>query len=199
MASTRRMGVESSETRARLIEAAEEIIRDEGHAALTARRLAERVGLKRQIVHYYFRTIEDLLIAVSRSREARIRDRFEKALESDDPLRTIWELGHDVTPTMFEFMALAIRRKAVQAEVKRSIEEFRRLEAEALLRHLKLRGIESTAPPVVAALLVTSLSQTLAVEAALNVSEGHTETVAFIENCLRDYGKGKAREPESSS
>ena len=61
---TRRLGVESSETRAQLIKLAARLIRDEGCAAVTARRLAEDLGLKRQIVHYYFGTIEDLLIVV---------------------------------------------------------------------------------------------------------------------------------------
>ena len=82
MAESRRPAEES---RAMLIEAAVEIIRTEGYGALSARRLAEKVGLKRQIVHYYFRTIEELLLSVVRFYGDSGLARMREALR-DDPL-----------------------------------------------------------------------------------------------------------------
>jgi TetR/AcrR family transcriptional regulator len=186
-APTRRLGVENSETRAQLIEAAAKVIRDEGCAAVTARRLAEEVGLKRQIVHYYFGTIEDLLIAVIRRDCDKVHHRIKQALAGEDPLRVIWELGNMVSTTLFEFSAMAIRRKAIQVEMKRYMEEFRRIQIEALTHHLELRGIKSTMPPVATAIVINSISHTLAVERALDVSEGHTETGAVVEEWLRTF------------
>jgi AcrR family transcriptional regulator len=61
MVATRRP---EDESRALLIEAATDLINTEGYAALTARKLAGKVGRKRQIVHYYFRIMDDLLLAV---------------------------------------------------------------------------------------------------------------------------------------
>src|SRR5262249_23627983 len=60
MASSRRRGDESSATRALLLEAAEDLMREEGYPAVTTRRLAGRVGVSNQLVHYYFRTMDDL-------------------------------------------------------------------------------------------------------------------------------------------
>jgi AcrR family transcriptional regulator len=191
MASTRRMGVESSETRAELIAAANQLLEEEGCAALTARRLAEKVGLKRQIVHYYFGTTDDLLVAVIRSRADQVRARVLVALEADEPLRALWALNGNPTATaaMFELNALALRRPVIRAETKRFMEEFRRLQAQALERHLSLRGIEPTAPPVLITILMAGLSSTLAVEAVMGVSEGHPEAAALIEAWLRAFAE----------
>jgi AcrR family transcriptional regulator len=181
--------VENSETRAQLIKVAARLIRDEGAAAVTARRLAAEVGLKRQIVHYYFGTIEDLLIAVIRSSIDKVHARVKRALESDEPLRVIWEMGTRVTPTIFEFSAMAIRSEAIRIEMKRYMEEFHRLQARALARHLELRGIEPAIPPIATAILINSISHTLAVEKALGVCEGHSETQAIVENWLRAFAE----------
>ena len=188
-ATTRRMGVESSETRAQLIEAAGKLLRKEGCAAVTARRLAEKLGLKRQIVHYYFSTIEDLLVAVIRRDSEEFRERLIQALGSDEPLRVIWELGNNVTATIFEFTALALRRKAIQAEMRRYIAELRRVETVAITRYLELRGIKPTIPPVAIATLIKGIAHTLAVEKALGVSEGHSEMKAIIEHWLRAFAQ----------
>ena len=184
MAVTRRLGVESSEVRAQLIEAAAQVVRDEGCAEVTARRLAERFGLKRQIVHYYFGTIDDLLVAVIRREAERARERVVKALEGDDPLQVIWEQGNNAGPMIFEFTALATRRPAIQAEVKRYIEEFRALETEVVTRWLAARGLDSAIPPKAMTILLTSVSQVLANERLLDVSDGHAEITAVVENWL---------------
>ena len=187
MASTRRMGVESSETRAQLIDAAEQIIRQEGCAALTARRLAEKVGLKRQIVHYYFGTTDDVFLAVIRRSGERTRTRLQLALESEEPLRVIWREGHFATTTSLELIAMAARHEAARVEIKGHIEEFRGLLARALARELELRGVQATIPPAVVTIMVMGISETLAVESALGVSDAHAETKAFIEEWLRAY------------
>jgi TetR/AcrR family transcriptional regulator len=186
MVSTRRIGVASSETRAQLVEAAAELVRNEGWAAVTARRLTEKLGLKRQIVHYYFRTIEDLLIAVIRRDGENLRARIMQGMESDEPLRVIWEMSRRAPKSaILEFTALAAHRKAVQIEVKRYMEEIRRFQTQALTRHLERRGIKPAVPPAVMLIGIMSISQTLAVEAMLDVSEGHSEMVAFVEEMLR--------------
>ena len=189
VASTRRIGVESSETRTQLIEAAARIVKKEGYAAVTARRLAEKFGLKRHIVHYYFRTIEDLLIAVQRREADHHRALLIQALESEEPLRMIWERCRAMTAITSEFLALATHRKAVRVEIKRVTEEFREILTQALARQLELRGLKLTVPPVVAIITMQSLAQSLAVEAALDVSVGHKETEAAVEEWLRAFTK----------
>ena len=63
-----------------------------------------------------------------------------------------------------ELSALANRRPAVRAEVKRFAEEFRDLQTRVLIQHLTQRGIAPELQPIVATVLLTSLSQVLTLE-----------------------------------
>jgi TetR/AcrR family transcriptional regulator len=186
-ASIRRMGAESSRTYARLLDAAAQIIESDGSAAVTARRLAAAVGLKREIVHYYFRTIEDVFIAVMRREGEKVRLALTQAMESKDPLRAIWALSRGEKSSFLEFVVLAHRSKAIQIEVKRYLEEFRSIQSRALARHMELRGIKVKIPPVALILILHGLIQALAIETTLGVSYGHAETEAIIERYLRDF------------
>ena len=60
---TRRIGSETSATRAMLMDGVEAVMRELGYGALTARSVAERAGLKHQLVYYYFETMDELLMA----------------------------------------------------------------------------------------------------------------------------------------
>ena len=189
MPSARRMGPESAKTRAQLVEAAAQILRDEGHAALTARRLAERVGLKRQIVHYYFRTIEDLLLAVARREGDDFQRRFSEAIQTPEPLKSILDLVVDATAMTYEFVALALRRKPIAEEMRRMVEKLRKDETEALARYLECQGIEPKIPPLVVSFVMRSVAQSMAVEASIGVSSGHAQTRKFVEDWLRAFAE----------
>ncbi len=185
----RRMGLESSQVRVQLIEAAAKILSEEGCAAVTARRLAEKVGLKRQSIHYYFSTIEDLLIAVIRREGDMAHDRLDRAIANGEPLRAIWEIGRNANTAMFELSAFALRRKHIQAELRRQMADFRRCETLALSRHLEQRGIKSATPPVASATIVKGLAHALAEERSLGVTEGHEETSVIIEEWLHAFAE----------
>ena len=45
--------------------------------------------------------------------------------------------------------------------------------------------------PIVATVLLTCLSQFLALEAAIDIRSGHTETLQFVDQCLRDFAQGR--------
>ena len=193
MISSRRRGVENSAVRSALIDAAELLIREGGYPSVTARNLADKINLKRQIVHYYFHSMDDLFIAVIRRGADKARPRLEAALTSDEPLRALWEINSDpVQATLtLELNALASRRPAVRAEVKRFAEEFRNLQTRVLVTHLEKRGISPELQPIVATVLLTSLSQVLTLESTIDIDRGHPETLAFVDDCLRAFAEGR--------
>jgi AcrR family transcriptional regulator len=193
MVSERRRGGESSAMRAALVDAAEQLIRDEGYPAVTARTLADKVNLKRQIVHYYFQTMDDVFIAVIRQNAERMQARLEEAARSDEPLRALQMLNRDQDQAILsiELAALANRRPAVRAEVARAAKEARALQARMLSDHLKQRGITPQMQPIVATILLTSLAQVLALEAAIDINSGHAETLKFVDACLRAFAEGR--------
>lgn len=179
--------------RAALIEAAEQLLRDEGYPAVTSRNLADKVGLKRQIIHYYFKSMDDLFIAVIRSGAEKARARFEAAMASDEPLRAFWEINSDPAQSVLalELNALAHRRPAVRAEVLHFAKAFRDLQTQALVEHLERRGIAPTMRPIVATVLLTSLSQVLTLEQAIDLTHGHAETLEYVDECLRAFAEAR--------
>lgn len=188
MAATRRPGDES---KVLLIEAAVEIIRTEGYGALCARRLAERVGLKRQIVHYYFGTIDDLLLAVVRHYGESGLARYSAAFETcDDPLRVVWETHGDESSTAFAFMAMASHNALVRAEIRRYLDKQRAVQVEALSRYFEQLGIKPKIAPVAMVMLIQSVSQTLAAEHELGARRGHAETSELMQHLLQRLGDG---------
>jgi TetR/AcrR family transcriptional regulator len=193
MVSERRRGGESSLVRTALVEAAEQIIREEGYPAVTARTLADKVNLKRQIVHYYFHTMDDVFIAVIRQNADKLRAQLQEAARSDEPLRDLQTLNRDPEQATLamELAALAKRRPAVRAEVGRAAKEARELQTRVLSEHLKQRDITPGMQPIVATILLTSLAQVLALEAAIDINSGHAETLEFVDSCLRAFAEGR--------
>src|SRR5689334_15456522 len=134
MATTRRLGAEDSTTRLALLDAARALLLEEGYAAVTSRKVAARAGLKPQLVHYYFATMDDLFIALVRHGAEINLSRQAKALASPDPLRALWDFATDPAGATFtmELGALANHRKAIRAELASYAEKFRALQTEAL-------------------------------------------------------------------
>lgn len=183
----RRIGSTGSKTRTRLVDAAEQLILEQGYAAVTSRRVAAKAGLKPQLVHYYFRTMDDLFLEVFRRRADENIARFDRAMASGASLRTLWQLSADSRGAAFtiEFVALANHRKAIRAEIARYAERYRAALLEAVTATLVAGGVDpKELPPVVALLVMTGLSQVMAIEQTLGVSAGHDDTVRFVESTI---------------
>jgi AcrR family transcriptional regulator len=190
--SSRRIGSQDSKTRARLLDAAEALLVEEGYASVTSRRVAAKAGLKPQLVHYYFRTMDDLFLEVFRRAAEVNLARFEKAIAADSSLRNLWRFNADTSGAAFmtEFVALAHHRKSIGAEIARYAERFRSAQIDALHAALAERGVpEDEFPPIVALLLMTGLTQVLALEDALGVTSGHDTTRAFVEQKIAELDR----------
>ncbi len=188
MASPRRIGAPDAKNRALLLDATEQLMLDEGYAAVSSRRIAAKAGLKPQLVHYYFRTMDDLFLAVFRRRAEEGTKRQSAALASEHPLRAVWELSTEEAHTALtmEFVALANHRKAIRAEIVYHAERVRRELMEALPRLMERYGISpDQVPPAVVAFLMTSISRMLVMEHAIGMSTAHAETAAYVEDYIR--------------
>jgi AcrR family transcriptional regulator len=187
MSGTRRIGAESSTSRRMLLDAALRLMVDEGYAAVTSRRVAAEAGLKPQLVHYYFRTMDDLFVAVVRRGAAQNLDRQARALASAQPLRALWELNSDPTETTLftELAALANHRKSVRSELGAFAEQFRRQQLDALPAILARCGLgPDVIPPQAAPVLLTGLSRIIGVEEDLGLTTGHSELKELVERWL---------------
>jgi AcrR family transcriptional regulator len=202
MTSARRIGSPDAKNRAVLLDAAEQLMLEEGYAAVTSRRVAQKAALKPQLVHYYFRTMDDLFLAAFRRRGEDGLRLQAQALQSPQPLWALWRFSTDpaATALTMEYVALANHRKALKAEIAYYAERFRDEQTKALATALRRYGIDlAEVPPLVWSVLITSVSRVLVMEHALGMSLGHPETVAFVERYLhRLEGEPVVAAPERS-
>lgn len=176
-----------SATRRRLIEATARLMRDEGYAAATSRRVAAEAGVKQALVYYYFPTMDDLFVEVLRAGADVALDRMRAALTDDDPLRALWTINSDVRMTSLntEFMALANHRKAIRTELKDYAERVRDIETAAVTVALRANGVDlQKYPPVAISLLIAQIARSLCNEDAVGVTRGHDELRALVEHQL---------------
>ena len=187
--SSRRIGSADSKTRAQLLDAAERLLREEGYAAVTSRRVAAKAGLKPQLVHYYFRTMDDLFVEVFRRRAeenmARVRAGRRRRTArcgrsgSSTPTARGAAFTHRVRgagqPPQGDPRRDRPLRRAVPGRAGRGADRGARGRA---------ASTEDQLPPIVALLMMTGLSQVLALEDTLGVTAGHDTTVAFVEQAI---------------
>ncbi len=183
----RRIGATNSETRARLVRAAEQLMLEEGYAAVTSRRVGLRAGLKPQLVHYYFRSMDELFVEILRSRGEENLSSFRSEVARDGSLSNLWRLSRDsgAAALVTEFAALANHRKAIRTEIAGYAERFRAAQLDAITAALSAAGVgDESVPPIAALLIMTGLSQVMALERALGVTTGHAAAVDFVDGLI---------------
>jgi TetR/AcrR family transcriptional regulator, regulator of autoinduction and epiphytic fitness len=187
MATPRRAATKDAGTRQRLMEATAQILREEGYAAATSRRVAAVTGVRSALVYYYFPTMDDLFVEVLRAGAEASLARMREALTAVDPLQALWEINSDsrLTGLNTEFMALANHRKSIGAELKAYAERVRDIETAAVTVALRAYGVDlEKFPPVVVSMLLTQMARSLCNESAIGVTNGHQELRAFVERYL---------------
>src|SRR5580700_10365772 len=167
MASNRRMGPQSAATGAALMDATEAVMREEGYAAVTSRRVAERAGVNQQTVYYYFQTLHALWHTSS--------DPFDAAL------------------TM-EYLALANHNEMIRLETIEFGERIRRMEVDKLAERISRTSPDpQAASPFAVIMAITYVAHLLGFEATLGLRGGHKETRVLVEWCLRQLEPSGAR------
>jgi AcrR family transcriptional regulator len=85
----RPVGADSAETRARILRAAREVINERGYEAATFQAIAQRAGLSRPTMHYYFHSREQLYECLVSEAYSIIADSIERAGREDTLLRQL--------------------------------------------------------------------------------------------------------------
>jgi TetR/AcrR family transcriptional regulator len=183
----RRLGAPDAKNRTVLLNAAEQLMREDGYAAVTSRRVADKAGLKPQLVHYYFRTMDDLFLEMFRRSADRMLQLHHCALRARQPLWALWELNTDAAGTAMtiEFIAVSNHRKVLRAEIARYAEIFRVEQIRALTGAIERYDVDFEAlPPTVLTVLMTGATQMLVQEQMLGMLTGYDETVRFARTWL---------------
>lgn len=187
MASTPGSKARGSRSKLRLIEAAYELLGEEGYHAFSARRVAQKADLKPQLVHYYFRSMEELLIAVFQRSSARYFRLHDEALSSRHPVRALWALNSNLPEgkRMTEYVALGKVYPGLREEMRHTGERFRSQQIEAMERIYAERGFDrTTIGPHGIVLLMSAIARNFVIEDEVGVRLGHDEVKGLIARVL---------------
>lgn len=185
----RRMGGARSETRTLLLDAAEQLMREEGYAAVTSRRLAKATDLSPQIVYYYFRTMDELFEALF----SRVADFYGAAIEeaatAPEPLLAMWHLSCDRSRAVIisELMALSNHRKGLQVLIAEFGRAYHTRQAEIVAQAMAAKQIDPKAwPPNVIAALFENAARSFALGGDYEI-EAHATARDFVTEWLKDF------------
>lgn len=184
-----RRGASSSIIRTRLVRAGREILMSDGLEALTARRVAAAVGLKRQIVHYYFTTMSDLVAEIIERQSRVLSKNVASAAGEEDPIAILAEMSENLgfTVVFLELLAYGLRHENVKQATSSAFREVRAILEEALQRSFETRGIRPAVSPAAALVMVNAIGQSLALERRYGLSAGHEEAGAIFARMIESY------------
>lgn len=188
---------ESPGTRAAILDATEALMIEEGYAAVTSRRVAEKAGQKSKLVHYYFATMDDLFVALYERAEKQFLKRHLEAVTSPNPLRALWDLSIHPERTRLaqEFIALSNHRESIRKITARVLEQMHSINTVCISKYLEECGLDPEEfPPVVLSQIISGLSRALVNEESLGVAPGHREVRAFAERWLAKLEKRRRNE-----
>jgi AcrR family transcriptional regulator len=191
----RRVGSSTSKTRAVIVESTEHLMLEQGYASITYRSVAARAGVTAGLVQYYFPTLDDLFIAVLRTRTDQILEEIDRLFQSDQPLHAIWDYASNPTGAalLVELMAAANHRKAISAEIGEGGERVRRAQLRALsARHARYAYADIDLPPAALLFMLIAIGRMARLEETFGTRTGHDEAIALVQRLLDTIESGPA-------
>jgi len=173
-----------------LLDAAERLLVEAGHAGITTRRLAEEAGVNHGLVHYYFGSNENLLARALERFTERLIERQRKLYAADVPFVEKWRtamrylLSEDVAyeKVWLELQALAWNNADLQSRLAHVNDEWRAVLTEAFAEPHRELGIPMPLDALVS--LVMTFNTGIIVERLGGVETGHRELLDWIDGWL---------------
>lgn len=180
--SGRKLGSSGSATRSRLLDACEKLMREHGYAAVSTRRLGEEAGVTPPLVHYYFKSMDDLFVSLYRERAEVELAQIRQALDTEQFLDALWQQSRDPIDAVLhmEFLALANHRKVVMNEMVKYGEQLRAIQKRALENYIATQHIELSIDVDALIVLMAGTGLLLALESRNGMSFGHDQIRQYI-------------------
>lgn len=182
----RRMGPPDATVRFKLLDATERVLARDGYPAVTSRNVGREAGVDQKLVFYYFRTMEELVVATFHRRSVDFIESLRAAAASATPLREIWALISDRSGRLtIEFMAMATRNAALKEEVRAYNRAANAIIEDALARQPHPTGLDrALIPPAFVNFILASLARNLLVEEEMGLTPPPDEMRALVENWI---------------
>jgi AcrR family transcriptional regulator len=177
------------ETEQALLDAAERLLVEVGAAGITTRRIADEAGANHGLVHYYFGSVEQLLVRVLERFTERLIERHRQMYAADAPFLEKWRtamayLAEDLPyqKTWFELQALAWNRPELQDRLAHVHAEWRGVLTEAFAPVHDELGLELPLEALVS--LVYTFNEGIMLDRLSGIETGHRELLDWIDGWL---------------
>jgi AcrR family transcriptional regulator len=173
-----------------LLDGAERLLVEVGYAGITTRKLAEEAGVNHGLVHYYFGSIENVLVRALERFTERLIERQRELYASDMQFIEKWRtamrylVSEDITyeKVWLELQALAWNDPGLRDRLAHVNAEWRGVLTEAFEEPRRGLGIDMPLDALVS--LVMTFNLGVIVERLGGIETGHGELLDWIDRWL---------------
>lgn len=186
-----------------LLDAAERLLVSIGYANITTRKLAEEAGVNHGLVHYYFGSIQELLLQTLERFTDRLIERQRTMYEAPGPFIDKWRaamrfLEEDAesgySKMWYELQALGWNDPSIRKRVAQVALTWRRVVTDAFDKAYDEYGIDRKRYPLDAIVaLVGTFNEGMHLETLSGIHQGHRALLDLIDGWLVAQEKQKKR------
>jgi AcrR family transcriptional regulator len=205
---TTKVGVGDGQTSTRdtnvtiFLDATERLLIRRGRAGVSTRQLSRETGLNHGLVHYYFGSVDEMLLQTLERFTGRVLDRQRAIYETDAPFAEKWrpaigfieeDLAAGYPKVWAELEVLAFNKPEMRERLRGVTESWRSLLCDALADAIEEYGLDQTGFSAETwAVLVMQLNKGLLFERLLGFDRGHAELLEAIDGWLTTLEQRKA-------
>jgi AcrR family transcriptional regulator len=179
-------------TREQILDAAEELLREQGSAATTTRAVAERAGVRLSLVHYHFGGKGGLLAELLERENTKLLARQRELYAGPEPLAEKWRIAcaylredmkSGYARVLWELWSTGLADESLARRWRELMGEWRTLLEAVAQQWAEERELELPLPPRALATLVANVFQGAEVEMLAGVSEQDAPHLEALEAC----------------
>jgi AcrR family transcriptional regulator len=182
-----------------LLDAAERLLVEVGYAGITTRRLAAEAGVNHGLVHYYYGSLENLLVQVLERFTARMIERQRAMYAAEMSFIEKWRTAmrylvadSDYQKVWWELQALAWNRPELREHVAHVDDEWRAVLTEAFADPHQRYGLELPLDALVS--LVITFNAGVILQRLAGITTGHQELLDWIDGWIERKEKEQWRQ-----
>jgi AcrR family transcriptional regulator len=182
------------DTRGLILDAARDALAGDGYTKTTTRAIAERAGVQLSLVHYHFRTKQQLLAAVLSRENERLLERQRALYASPEPLATKWktacgylreDLRTGYVRILWELWAIGLAEEELAARWREAVAGWRDLLTEVATQWEAEHELDLPISPRALATLVANAFLGAEAEILAGVTEEEAPHLEALESCAR--------------
>lgn len=177
-----------------VLDAAERLLLEVGYAGVTTRRLATEAGLNQGLIHYYFGSMDEVLVQVLERFTGRLIARQREMYTRNVPFPEKWrtamgfleaDLRAGYPKVWYELQALAWSHPELQRRIARVFDEWRDVLTDAFSAAIDEYGLDRSRYPVAAVVaLVMTFNEGIFLERLSGFERGHEQLLAWVDGWI---------------